>query len=305
VLTDYTTVISGDCAANGTVTLAAGDNKVCTITNTRVPRLTVNKVVVPSNDTGKFNLQIDGSTAGTGANVSNGGTTGAVQVTVAQHTVSETAGTGTVLTNYTTVISGDCAANGTVTLAAGDNKVCTITNTRLGRIIVDKTSHPPGDSTSFQFNKTGTGYAGSFTLTDQAAPNDSGPLAPGGAYTVTEVVSQGWQLTSLTCTSTNGLSAINTSAPPLASITLGAGDIVNCKFVNNVRFRVAVVVCTNEAVPKLHSSSVSLNGGAAIPSVSVGDPNTLCTPAANFNNVPPGSRSIGVDIKQNTPNVPQ
>ena len=303
VLTDYTTVISGDCAANGSVTVAAGDNKVCTITNTRKPRLTVNKVLVPSNDTGLFNLQIDGNTAGTGANVGNGGTTGAQQVSIGSHTVGETAGTGTVLTDYITVISGDCAANGSVTVAAGDNKVCTITNTRFARIIVDKVSHPPGDSTSFQFNKTGTGYGpGSFNLTDGAPPNDSGLLAP-GAYSVTEVVPLGWELTSLVCTSTNGLSTINTSAPPLASITLAAGDIVNCKFVDNLRFRIAVVVCTNEAVPQLHSSSVTLNGNT-IPSASVGDPNTLCTPQANFNNVLPGSRSIGVNIRQNTANVP-
>src|SRR5262245_56299412 len=214
-------------------------------------------------------------------------------------------GPNTVLTNYTLVIGGDCATDGTVTLAAGDNKICTITNTRLARIIMDKTSHPPADSRSFQFNKTGTGYTGSFNLTDQAQPNDSGPLTPGGSYTVTEVVRQGWELTSLTCASPNGLSPVNTPAPPLASITLGAGDVVNCNYVNNGRFRVAVVVCTNEAVPKLHSSSVSLNGGAAKPSVSAGDAATLCTPAANFNNVLPGARSIGVNIKQNTQNVPQ
>jgi hypothetical protein len=40
----------------------------------------VTKTLVPSTDTGLFNLQIDGTTAGTGANVGNGGTTGAVIV---------------------------------------------------------------------------------------------------------------------------------------------------------------------------------------------------------------------------------
>jgi len=51
-------------------------------------------------------------------------------VTVGSHTVGETAGTGTSLTDYVTTIGGDCAANGSITLAAGDNKTCTITNTR-------------------------------------------------------------------------------------------------------------------------------------------------------------------------------
>ena len=137
-LNNYTSVISGDCAANGTVTLAAGDNKVCTITNTHKTTLTVNKVCDPTNDPGKFNLRIDGSTAGTGANAACGtGTTGAVVVTAASHTVSETQGTSTLLSNYTPVIGGDCAADGTVTLAAGDNKVCTITNTHIATFTVN------------------------------------------------------------------------------------------------------------------------------------------------------------------------
>jgi hypothetical protein len=127
-LSNYTTVISGDCAPYGTVTLAEGDKKVCTITNTRIPTLTVNKVVIPSSDTGKFNLQIDSVTKATDA--SNGGTTGQVQVSIGSHTVGEIAGTGTDLSLYTKVISGDCASDGIVILAAGDNKVCTITNMR-------------------------------------------------------------------------------------------------------------------------------------------------------------------------------
>src|SRR5260370_31699020 len=115
--------MGGDCGASGKVTLAAGDSKDCTITNTSHASLTVNKVLKPAGDTGKFNLQIDGSTAGTGASVGNGGTTGAVVVTIgAAHTVSETAAVGS-LGDYDTAIGGDCAANGSVTLAAGDNKV--------------------------------------------------------------------------------------------------------------------------------------------------------------------------------------
>jgi len=134
-LSQYTTVISGDCAPDGTVTLADGDNKVCTITNTRIPTLTVNKVVVPVTDTGKFNLQIDGATKA--ADVSNGGTTGQVQVSTGSHTVGEIAGAGTNLSLYTAVISGDCAPVGTVALAAGDNKVCIITNTNKSGMKID------------------------------------------------------------------------------------------------------------------------------------------------------------------------
>ena len=56
-----------------------------------------------------------------------GSDTGPQVYTAGAHTVSETAGTGTDLGNYTAVISGDCSAAGAVTLAAGQNAICTIT----------------------------------------------------------------------------------------------------------------------------------------------------------------------------------
>ena len=83
MLTDYATIITGDCAPDGTVTLAAGDNKACTIINTKKAKLTVNKVTDPTSDPGLFNLQIDGDTAGYGSGrQGNGGTTGAVALDV-------------------------------------------------------------------------------------------------------------------------------------------------------------------------------------------------------------------------------
>jgi hypothetical protein len=127
-LSDYTVVIDGDCDAGGNVTVAAGENKTCTITNSRKPTLEVKKVLSPDTDPGKFNLQID--TVTKAANVGDGGTTGALVVSAGAHTVGETAGTGTNLADYDTVIGGDCTAGGSVTLTPGDVKVCTITNTR-------------------------------------------------------------------------------------------------------------------------------------------------------------------------------
>src|SRR5205085_4643551 len=96
-LSTYTSVISGACAADGTVTLAAGQNAVCTITNTRKPTLTVNKVCAPTTDAGKFNLQVDGSTAGTGTNAACGGGTGAVVSTVGAHSDGAAAESGSTL----------------------------------------------------------------------------------------------------------------------------------------------------------------------------------------------------------------
>ncbi len=115
----YTAVIGGDCAANGTITLAAGDDKSCTITNTfKAPKLTVTKSVV--NDNGgaavvaDFTLKVNATTVTSGAqNTFDAGS----------YTVSETGPGG-----YLATFGGACAADGTVTLAAGDVKSCTITN---------------------------------------------------------------------------------------------------------------------------------------------------------------------------------
>lgn len=82
------------------------------------PTLNVIKTVINNNGGTKvvssFPLFIDGGSVTSG--VANTTTTGL-------HTVSETADSG-----YTATIGGDCAANGTITLSAGDVKTCTITN---------------------------------------------------------------------------------------------------------------------------------------------------------------------------------
>jgi hypothetical protein len=231
-LANYDTVIGGDCAANGSITLAAGDNKTCSVTNTRKPTLTVNKVCVPPSDTGLFNLIIDGTTQG--ANKPCGGSTGAVLLSTGLHTVSETAGSGTNLADYAVTIGGDCAANGTITLAAGENKTCTITNERLGTIIIHKDAkdgandNPPQD---FSFNCTGLG---NFQLDDDGAngnPLDDTKTFVGvtpGDYDCTENAVSGW-LISISC---NDPDSETTVTPPTAQIDVDGGETVECTFTN-------------------------------------------------------------------------
>lgn len=115
---------SGDCSG----TIVAGQTKTCAITNDDIaPQLIVNKVVINDNGGTKvisdFPLFIDGASVISGV---------ASTTTIGLHTVSETADSG-----YTSVIGGNCAANGTITLALGDVKTCTITNDDIA---------PPSDS---------------------------------------------------------------------------------------------------------------------------------------------------------------
>ena len=111
------------------------------------PQLTVFKVLEhpDHNHLRLFNLQIDGVTVR--ANV-NAGSSGPKNVSPGNHKVGETGGTGTFLGVFSTVIGGDCAPDGTVNLAAGDRKTCTITNfDHAGGCAFGKFCCEPGDGT--------------------------------------------------------------------------------------------------------------------------------------------------------------
>ncbi len=257
------TLVSGSCKlSNGTSTGMLGGNTItgiqiqaglettCTFTDSKQPRLTVNKVVVPSADTGKFNLQIDGTTAGSGANVGDGGTTGAVVVSIGSHTVGETAGTGTVLSDYTTTFGGDCNANGGVTLAAGDNKTCTITNTRKPRLTVTKI---------VVNDNGGTKQVGDFPLFV-----DGGSVTSGvqntfsiGAHTVSETQQTGYAGT------------IGGACGADGSVTLNPGDAKTCTITNDdIAPKLIVikhVINDNGGTATASNFTMNVNGGSPSP----------------------------------------
>lgn len=194
----YAASFSADCSG----TIANGQEKTCTVTNDDIsPTLRVIKDLVPDTDSGLFNLRIDGATAGTGANVGDGGTTGFVPVNAGNHVVSETAGTDTSLADYVTVIGGDCAANGTVSLALAQNKTCTITNTKKGKAEVVKTvsGQPPAGGQSFTFElRQGASTVADGTVLETKNTDASGnisfttQLIPGDTYQICEWVFPGW-----------------------------------------------------------------------------------------------------------------
>jgi len=110
----------GDCDASGNVTLAVGENKTCTITNSDIqPTLklvkTVNNNYGGLLGVGDFPLFINGKPATSGV---------AVGVSAGNHTASETQQLGYTAGDW----GGDCDASGNVSLSVGDNKTCTITN---------------------------------------------------------------------------------------------------------------------------------------------------------------------------------
>src|SRR5262249_14654992 len=121
-IANYGSITGGNCAPDGTITLGLGQSATCTITNVRPDpsspqpaTWTVNKTCDPSGDNGLFDLYVDDRPRF--PDVDCGGSTGAVTVAAGAHTVREGSGSETSLGDYTTVIGGDCAANGSVTIA--------------------------------------------------------------------------------------------------------------------------------------------------------------------------------------------
>lgn len=182
------------------VTVAKDEAVVCTFTNTRdTGTLEVKKVLSPATDPGKFNLQIDGATAGSGANVGNGGTTGAQVVATGNHSVGETAGTATNLANYTstyvcldgntTVASGTGTSVANVAVQKGHHVVCTFTNTRQTvslTVVKDVVNFNGGTKTYADFHfQNNLGPIQSFLAT----------TSPDGARTVTINVGDSFSIT--------------------------------------------------------------------------------------------------------------
>ena len=209
-LSDYTSAIvckdeggtgailaSGSDAGPLNVSVAEGADVVCTITNTRkstpTGQLEVRKVLSPSNDPGRFNLQIDTTTKK--ADAANGDTTGKQTVSAATHSVGETAGTASSLSDYTSAIvckdeggtgailaSGSDAGPLNVSVAEGADVVCTITNTRK----VQETPPPTTTSTSL----SGGGQSGSaITVPEGAAVTDKATLSGENAALATGEIS--------------------------------------------------------------------------------------------------------------------
>jgi hypothetical protein len=225
-LSQYNRYIGHDCQSDGTVTLQAGDNAVCTIVNvhkgTPSAELTVTKVCVPADDGGLFNLTIDTQT---GQDVPCGGSFGPVAVAPGQHHVGESAGTGTSLSDYTTTIGGDCAPTGAVTLAAGQQATCSITNVRsggqTGTVEIVKQCSPAGTTGHFQLVLDGQVFRGI------ACGETTGVVTIGvGDHQIAEVGVPG-QTSRFETTISGGCSATG-------AFTVTAGQHVTCVVTNTL-----------------------------------------------------------------------
>lgn len=224
---DLTSVtVNGVASSNGaSLTLNPGQILYVNFTDTKRGHIIVHKTTVPPGDPADFTFDPDYQVAN--FVLSDGEQYDSGAIMPGTYHVQELAVEGWDLTGLTvTDPSGGSSADlgtgtATIGLAAGETVHVYYTNTKRGKIIVDKVTDPSGSSQSFDFLVTGPSYSDSFSLTDAAAPHDSGWIKP-SIYAVSETVPAGWVLTSAVCS----------DGSPINNIILDPGETVIVTFTN-------------------------------------------------------------------------
>ncbi|WP_417357004.1 hypothetical protein [Gallaecimonas pentaromativorans] len=222
---------SGDCAANGSVSLSVGDSKTCTITNDDIsPTLTLIKVVVNDDggtlQVGDFPLFIDAMqvTSGQSNNVNAG-----------SYNAFETQQPGYAAGSWT----GDCAGDGSVSLSVGENKTCTITNNDIApRLRVIKYLDPTDDGGLFNLYIDGGLYASDV---GHNGTNGFVNVLANAQHTVSEQAGSNTNLDSYDATIGGDCAADGT-------ITLGLDQEGTCT-ITNVKRGMAEVIKTVNGLP--------------------------------------------------------
>jgi len=229
----YASTSTDDCSGS----IAVGQTKTCTITNDDIaPQLTVIKHV----DNGAFD---GGATAGDftmnvdAAHPSDasfpGSESGKTITLDAGHYSVDESGDQTV--HYAESRSADCDG----TIAVGESKTCTITNTRKAMLVVHKVTDPAASSPKFAFSTTIPGQDGDVSF--QLAGGETftqDDITPGRSYSVSEqdASALGYKLTNLSCT--QRVPDDGQAAPRLKAVEAtyafraDVGDLVDCTYTN-------------------------------------------------------------------------
>jgi hypothetical protein len=140
-----------------------------------------------------------------------------------------------------------------ISVSPGEVVLCTFTNTKRARLLVDKVTLPAGDPQQFSFSSSGPGgHSQSFSLADATAAHASGALVP-GSYAVAEAVPSGWDQTDATCS----------DGSPATAVQLSPGETVTCTFTNTKRARIVVDKVTLPA-PSTQSFPFTLTGPSLV-----------------------------------------
>jgi prealbumin domain-containing protein len=241
------------------IQIVSGGVTTCTFTNNQKPaKLTVTKALPNDNGgtavVGDFTLKVGNTTVSSGQENT---------FPPATYTVSESGGPS----GYTPSFSGDCNANGQITLAPGGTYACTITNDdNAPSLILIKsvnTQQWGGSASPAAWNLSATcttaGTCGSDVLSGAGGASSTASFKA-GTYTLTEGGGpSGYTASSWSCTGTGTQNGSN--------ITLGLGQSAECTITNtsepgHLTIR-KVVVNDNGGTKHATDFKFKVNGGTA------------------------------------------
>jgi hypothetical protein len=222
----YSAVISGDCSIDGSVSLSLGDEKECTITNSDKPAklIVVKNVVGGSMVASEFTMNVLGTDVSDESfDGSESGTT--VTLDAGSYVVSEDYVEG-----YTVGFSDDCQGS----IANGEEKTCTITNTRnLGEIIIKKIIDGDGNLETTEDQTLGEGWEMDvdgilgdiddliYGNTDSNGEYKTGKIKT-GTYYASETQQAGYDFVSAICSDESSID----------NIVLDKDEVITCTFFN-------------------------------------------------------------------------
>ena len=270
-----------------TFTVGAGDTIVCTFTN-ESGFIEIVKQLNPTNDGGRFNLNLDGGNNEV-ENVGHNGATGERRVTPGTHTVAESAFTGTDASKYNAALecrngNGSGAivdsAGGNVAVGAGDDIVCVFTNTRrTGTLTVVKDFEPNDDPGRVDLNIDGgtaeapnVGDGGTTGATTVSADWHTVSEAAAGSTNLSNYVS------SVGCADGQGNVVASNSTGAPQTLFVDSNQAVTCTFLNKRKARASVLKTVAGQVDPSYTWTFSLVG----PGVNVTD-TTAADGTVDFN----------------------
>jgi hypothetical protein len=224
-----------------------GRDITCTFTNSQMGTLRVVKETLPDGDLADFSFTGIPTTADADGELSDGEVASWQVISGGPYTVAEVGETGWDLTDISCdnpiagqqPASSDSGSTASFYVDPGETVTCTFTNTKRGKIIVEKVADPQGSSQLFQFDPS---WGDVFFLADGSQPYDSGPL-PAGDYSIAEVVPAGWAFAEADCvvprSAATAEQTILVHMPP-SDIELRAGETVTCTFHNERLGRIIV-----------------------------------------------------------------
>jgi uncharacterized repeat protein (TIGR01451 family) len=221
-----TSATCSDGSSPDAIALGAGEVVTCTFTNTKLAKIVVTKQTIPDGHPEVFDFTGEiVETLGDGESESK-------FVPAGTYTVTESLA-GLPVWTLVDIDCDDADSSGdldtltaTYVVGLGETVECTFTNEKRGLITVVKQTTPDGDTQPFAFDASWD--ADGFSLADGDSIT-SPPIGP-GTFSVSEVVPNGWTLTSATCD----------DGSPVDAIELDRNEHVTCTFTNTKNSRIVV-----------------------------------------------------------------